>query len=349
MFSHLHGAANNLIILQLDYHVDKKKLKEVFRLAGKVQRVDLSVDKDGHSRGFAVIEYDHPVESVQAISMLHNQQLYDRVLTVRMDRVTDTFKLPEGLKAVGMGLGSNGEPLKDVARNLPSAASSAPAAAPAGAGILGAVPAPSVPIAALTGLNSVVGNSALGNLGTSAAVLQAANLAGMGGNLLGAGDLSLVSNGLVQNQSLSAAMAGNPSGLGGGGLGSSSNSGMSGGFSRNLDGGFGGGQSGGSQLYGSSAGGENRLYQGGSMDAQKGGYGSGYGGTGAGSRSSSEGYSLMGNSGPTMRSGGGGGGGGGSLGIKGVGYSNRILISNVSCDAALLCPPDRHLCGCFSF
>jgi RNA recognition motif-containing protein len=68
-------------------------------LAGKVLHVELGKDKDGKSRGFGVVEYDHPVESVQAISMLHNQQLYDRRMTVRLDRANEPDmppKLPEG-------------------------------------------------------------------------------------------------------------------------------------------------------------------------------------------------------------------------------------------------------------
>lgn len=115
----------SLLILsqQLDYKVDNKKLKQVFKLAGKVQSVDLSLDKEGNSRGFAVVEYDHPVEAVQAISMLDRQMLYDRRMTVRLDRIPDKgegLKLPEGLGGVGIGLGPNGEPLKDVAHNLPN-------------------------------------------------------------------------------------------------------------------------------------------------------------------------------------------------------------------------------------
>lgn len=62
--------------------MDKKKLKEVFKLAGRIVGVEVSVDKDGRSRGFAVVEYDHPVEAVQAISMFHNQVLYCQVLVV---------------------------------------------------------------------------------------------------------------------------------------------------------------------------------------------------------------------------------------------------------------------------
>ncbi|XP_053960536.1 myelin expression factor 2 isoform X1 [Anastrepha obliqua] len=114
---------NKVFVANLDYKVDTKKLKQVFKLAGKVQSVDLSVDKEGNSRGFAVVEYDHPVEAVQAISMLDRQMLFDRRMTVRLDRIPDKgegLKLPEGLGGVGIGLGPNGEPLKDVARNLPS-------------------------------------------------------------------------------------------------------------------------------------------------------------------------------------------------------------------------------------
>uniref|UniRef100_A0A1A9V7Y5 RRM domain-containing protein n=1 Tax=Glossina austeni TaxID=7395 RepID=A0A1A9V7Y5_GLOAU len=114
---------NKVFVANLDYKVDSKKLKQVFKLAGKVQSVDLSLDKDGNSRGFAVVEYDHPVEAVQAISMLDRQMLFDRRMTVRLDRIPDKsegLKLPEGLGGVGIGLGPNGEPLKDVARNLPN-------------------------------------------------------------------------------------------------------------------------------------------------------------------------------------------------------------------------------------
>lgn len=295
--------------------MDKKKLKEVFRLAGRVLRVDLSVDKDGRSRGFAIVEYDHPVESVQAISMFHNQQLFDRVMTVRMDRANETLKLPEGLKGIGMGLGVNGEPLKDVARNLPSTTNtiqSAPATN-AGAGILGAVPAPALQMGisnALTGLNSVVGSSALGGLGaTSAAVLQAANLAGMGGlqsNLLAAGgDLGLLNNGLVQNQSLSAI-------TGGTGLGTNTSS-IQSAFNRNDAGTAFVGQNT-SQSYNS--GGGNRMFQS-NIDNAK----NNFGGYSTNSRSANDGYNSASmlrstSSGPNVS--------------KGGNYSNKILINNVS-------------------
>lgn len=108
--------------------MDEKKLREVFRLAGRVVMVELNRDKDGKSRGHAVIEYDHPVEAVQAISMFNDQLLFDRRMTARFDKSPGPTpeelaqlpsRLPEGLGGVGMGLGSGGNPLTEVAKNLP--------------------------------------------------------------------------------------------------------------------------------------------------------------------------------------------------------------------------------------
>lgn len=219
-----------IFIANLDYKVDAKKLKQVFKLAGKVQNVDLSVDKDGNSRGFAVIEYDHPVEAVQAISMFDRQMLFDRRMTVRLDRVPEKGelnRLPEGLKGIGIGLGPNGEPLKDVARNLPSLqqnnqnnsiqnSAPTPVQPPLAGNLLGAAGNN------LSGLNtnlaaqlsSVVGLSNLtGNLQNS--LLSNAAAAGLS-NLTGLGNLG--------------AAAGGAGGLGGGlgGIGGSGGSGLAG-------------------------------------------------------------------------------------------------------------------------
>ena len=75
-----------------------------------------------------LLEYDHPVEAVQAISMFSQQSLYDRKMTVRFDKSPGPTpeemaqlpsRLPEGLEGVGMGPGSGGNPLTEVAKNLP--------------------------------------------------------------------------------------------------------------------------------------------------------------------------------------------------------------------------------------
>ena len=34
----------------------------------------------------SVIQYAHPIEAVQSISMLNNQRLFDRTLSVKMDK-----------------------------------------------------------------------------------------------------------------------------------------------------------------------------------------------------------------------------------------------------------------------
>ena len=55
-------------------------MKEVFKLAGKVVSVELNKDKEGNSRGHGTVEYEHPVEAVQAICILllipKSMQLY---------------------------------------------------------------------------------------------------------------------------------------------------------------------------------------------------------------------------------------------------------------------------------
>lgn len=76
----------------------------------------------------AVCQYSHPIEAVQAISMLHGQRVYDRVLTVKMDRFEKEperreGELPVGLRGIGMGLGANGAPLADVASVISSISS----------------------------------------------------------------------------------------------------------------------------------------------------------------------------------------------------------------------------------
>lgn len=110
---------NKVFVANLDYKVDDKQLKDVFRIAGKVTHVEINKDQDGKSRGFGVVQFEHPVEAVQAISMLHNQSYYDRKMSVRMDRVSEkqenpSNKLPPGLRSLGMGLGVNGMALNDV-------------------------------------------------------------------------------------------------------------------------------------------------------------------------------------------------------------------------------------------
>lgn len=75
----IRGPLNHRIfVANLDYKVGEKKLEEIFRLAGKVLRVKLYTDSQGVSKGHGTVEFDHPVEAVQAISMFHDQKLFGR-------------------------------------------------------------------------------------------------------------------------------------------------------------------------------------------------------------------------------------------------------------------------------
>lgn len=181
---------NRIFVANLDYKVDEKKLKEVFRIAGKVLGVELSRDKEGKSRGFAVVVYDHPVESVQAISMFNNQQLYDRKINVRFDKVpeedppSNLSRLPDGLRGIGMGLGQDGMPLQDVRANLPSPGDSSSSGNNTGSG--GGLSAMS------TGMGNSSSNNMMGssnqmntanNVGTAALQAALATIMGMGNNM----------------------------------------------------------------------------------------------------------------------------------------------------------------------
>ena len=57
------------------FAVDDEKLHEVFKLAGRIVRAEVNKDREGKSRGFGIVDYSHPVEAVQAISMFNNQRV----------------------------------------------------------------------------------------------------------------------------------------------------------------------------------------------------------------------------------------------------------------------------------
>lgn len=52
-----------------------KKLKEVFGMAGVVKRADVKEDKDGKSRGMGTVTFEQPLEAVQAICILLEQNV----------------------------------------------------------------------------------------------------------------------------------------------------------------------------------------------------------------------------------------------------------------------------------
>jgi RNA recognition motif-containing protein len=109
---------NQVFVANLDYKVTVDKLEEIFRIAGNVLSVELKMDKENNKfRGMATVRFEHPIESVQAISLFNGQRLFGRPMSVRMDRWNDPKPqtipkmLPSGLESIGMGLGLGGSPL----------------------------------------------------------------------------------------------------------------------------------------------------------------------------------------------------------------------------------------------
>ncbi|KAG8226989.1 hypothetical protein J437_LFUL000294 [Ladona fulva] len=289
---------SRVFVANLDYKVDEKKLRDVFRLAGKVTNAELNRDKDGKSRGHGVVEFEHPVEAVQAISMLHNQMLYDRKMTVRMDRVNEKpeglpSKLPEGLRGIGMGLGAGGNPLLDVSRNLPTGQQTNSVGAVAGAAAgLGAAVLPNV-VSPSMGLNNtgrfsdsppLPRRSALG-YGGGAAALPVGLSVGVGnlGAIAGGAEMGGLSGGLAGG--LGAGVAGGlgggsgayNSGIGGGaaGIGGGLGVGMSGGIGTGIAGGTNAGSYGSGGI--SSSGGGGSFMGGGGNSHYGSSIGGGYG------------------------------------------------------------------------
>lgn len=70
----------SLFVLQLDYKVNWKKLKDVFKLAGNVTRAEIWEDKEGKSRGMATVSFEHPWEAVQAICILEWVKIVEKRL-----------------------------------------------------------------------------------------------------------------------------------------------------------------------------------------------------------------------------------------------------------------------------
>ncbi|XP_047506224.1 uncharacterized protein LOC125050421 [Pieris napi] len=94
-----------------NFRCDKSELRDLFEMAGRVVICVIlySINK------CAKIMYSHPLEAVQAISLLNGQIFYGQSLNVTLDPMADSaIPLPKGLQKFGLGLGQNGKPLRDV-------------------------------------------------------------------------------------------------------------------------------------------------------------------------------------------------------------------------------------------
>ncbi|CAH2087192.1 unnamed protein product [Euphydryas editha] len=94
-----------------NFRCGKSELKEVLELAGTV----LVCSVISISNKYANVMYSHPLEAVQAISMLNGQKFYGQTLKLTMNNSKDTnMLLPKGLADVGPGLGKYGKGLPDL-------------------------------------------------------------------------------------------------------------------------------------------------------------------------------------------------------------------------------------------
>lgn len=180
---------SRVFVANLDYKVDERKLESVFKLAGKVCNAEIHRDKEGNSRGYGTVEFEHPVEAVQAISMFRDQILFERKMSVRMDSTAMREeaegipnKLPVGLKGIGMGLGSGGAPLKNIQRECSNSSSNNNVAANALSGLIGG----GLGGGGLGNLGGLGGGLGLG--GINAAALSGSGV-GLGGGLGSGGGL----------------------------------------------------------------------------------------------------------------------------------------------------------------
>ncbi|CAF5032648.1 unnamed protein product, partial [Rotaria sp. Silwood1] len=108
---------NKIFIENVDFQCNEEKIHELFSSVGCIRDVTLKQTKEGQRDGMAVIEYKHSLEAVRAILKFNQQQLYDRIMTVKIvlkDGEKDNgklMKLPSCLKSIATGLNIAENPL----------------------------------------------------------------------------------------------------------------------------------------------------------------------------------------------------------------------------------------------
>lgn len=96
-----------------NFRCDKFELRDVMELAGQV----LSCSLINIKRRYAKVQYSHPLEAVQAVSMLNGQMYFGLPLKVSLEKnPKNDIILPKGLVNIGLGLGLQGRPVRDIAK-----------------------------------------------------------------------------------------------------------------------------------------------------------------------------------------------------------------------------------------
>ena len=95
-----------VFVSNLDFSVNERNLRDVFRFAGRVVLVELNRDKEGKSKGHGVVEFLQPEEAENAIKF-NDRALFNRKMAVRFDEkkpLASPNSLPKGLDSLPEGL-----------------------------------------------------------------------------------------------------------------------------------------------------------------------------------------------------------------------------------------------------
>ncbi|VDL39653.1 unnamed protein product [Hymenolepis diminuta] len=77
---------DSLYVSNLDYSVDWRKVKDIFKQAGRVVHATVKQDDEGRSKGVAVVRFEHPYEALFAWAMLNGYTINDRPIRIKIDR-----------------------------------------------------------------------------------------------------------------------------------------------------------------------------------------------------------------------------------------------------------------------
>eukprot|EP00731_Ephydatia_muelleri_P010957 Em0005g1543a len=94
----LPNPSATVFVSNLEYSVSWQKIKDVFKVAGRIRDIRMPEEKEGKNRGYAVVQFENPQEAYTAIRLFHGQMLSDRPMVVRMDSHSPEQPDPLALK-----------------------------------------------------------------------------------------------------------------------------------------------------------------------------------------------------------------------------------------------------------
>lgn len=84
--------SSRVYVGNIDWKVSWQDLKDHMRTVGEVLFADIFEERDGRSKGVAVVEYTTPKDAQEAISKLNDSKLGERLIFVREDREASRTK-----------------------------------------------------------------------------------------------------------------------------------------------------------------------------------------------------------------------------------------------------------------